>query len=297
MTTTIRPLDGPGVWMKGNLHGHTTNSDGAITPAEALAWFAEHGYDYVALTDHVTLTEPDATLARGLVQIPGSEIHVGGPDRPEYHIVALGGDIGRILEHYRYAMSPQEVLDWAARAGSLAFVAHPYRHALTRQELLPLRGALGIEIWNSTSDRYGKALSTTVWDDLLEVGWRGWGLANDDVHWRNGEQGMGWTVVRAEERSVRGVLDALRAGRFYASTGPEIHALEVRGREVHVACSPARNVRFMGSRWNCAGVRATDSPIEEASVEMPEGARYLRVEVVDERGKVAWTQPVWLDQS
>jgi hypothetical protein len=281
--------------MKGNLHGHTTNSDGAFSPDEALAWFAAHGYDFVALTDHVVLTEPDAQLARGLVQLPGTEIHVGGYDRPEFHIVALGGDIGRILEHYYYAMSPQDVLDWAIRAGSLAFVAHPYRHSLTRQDLLPLKGAIGIEIWNSTSERYGKALSTAVWDDLLDVGWRGWGLANDDVHWRNGEQGMGWTVLKAEERSVKGVLDALRAGRFYASTGPQIHDFEVRGREVRVACSPARGVRFIGNRWNCTGVRATKSLLESATALMPEGAQYVRVEVVDELGRLAWTNPVWLN--
>ena len=28
---------GPGQWYKGNLHSHTTNSDGHLTPAQAAA--------------------------------------------------------------------------------------------------------------------------------------------------------------------------------------------------------------------------------------------------------------------
>lgn len=294
MSDTLRLFDGPGIWMRGNLHGHTTNSDGAISPAEARAWFAANGYDFVAITDHVMLTRPDATQSPGLIQIPGTEIHVGGYDRHEFHIVTLGGNIPQILEHYRYAMGPQEVLDRVNEAGAIAFVAHPYRHSLTRAELLPLKGALGIEIWNSVSERYGKALSSAVWDDLLEVGWRGWGLANDDVHWRHGEQGQGWNMVYAHERSVEGVLAALKAGRFYASTGPEFRDLTVSGREIFVACSPVRAVRFMGSRWNCASVRANASDlIEEAQATMSDDTPYARVEIVDERGKVAWSQPIW----
>ena len=30
---------GPGQWYKGNLHSHTTNSDGHLTPAQAVALF------------------------------------------------------------------------------------------------------------------------------------------------------------------------------------------------------------------------------------------------------------------
>lgn len=296
MTTTIRPLDGPGTWLKGNMHGHTTNSDGSVAPAEARGWFAANGYDFVAITDHLTLTAPDPEHAPGMVQLPGSELHVYVGKGGEYHIVVLGEQIAELIAGHQTSHTPQQVLDRANAAGALAFVAHPYRLGLGRDDIVSLRGALGIEIWNSVSERYGKALSTTIWDDLLHAGWRGWGLANDDVHWRNNEQGVGWTVVRAAERSVAGVLDALRAGRFYASTGPEIHDLEVRGREVHVACSPVCAVRFIGNRWNCTGVRVPrEQTISEASGRMPGDARYVRVEVVDAWGRAAWSNPVWFE--
>ena len=38
--------------LKGALHCHTTRSDGRGTPEEVLKKHAEHGYDFVALTDH-----------------------------------------------------------------------------------------------------------------------------------------------------------------------------------------------------------------------------------------------------
>lgn len=39
-------------FYKGNLHTHTTNSDGVHTPDEVLREYADNGYDFIALTDH-----------------------------------------------------------------------------------------------------------------------------------------------------------------------------------------------------------------------------------------------------
>ncbi len=41
-----------GNWYKGNLHSHTTNSDGHKTPAEIVEIYKSGGYDFLALTDH-----------------------------------------------------------------------------------------------------------------------------------------------------------------------------------------------------------------------------------------------------
>ena len=38
--------------LKGALHCHTTRSDGRGTPEEVIAKHADHGYDFMALTDH-----------------------------------------------------------------------------------------------------------------------------------------------------------------------------------------------------------------------------------------------------
>ena len=48
----IRGFSECGNWYKGNLHSHTTNSDGHLTPAESVRMFRDHGYSFLAFTDH-----------------------------------------------------------------------------------------------------------------------------------------------------------------------------------------------------------------------------------------------------
>ena len=43
-------------WFKGNLHTHTNRSDGRLSPEESVALYREHGYDFMALTDHWKLS-------------------------------------------------------------------------------------------------------------------------------------------------------------------------------------------------------------------------------------------------
>ena len=45
-------------WFKGNLHTHSTNSDGDTPPEHVAEWYLENGYDWLCLTDHNHLTDP-----------------------------------------------------------------------------------------------------------------------------------------------------------------------------------------------------------------------------------------------
>lgn len=44
-------------WYKGNLHTHSYWSDGDDYPEMIMKWYKDHGYDFVALSDHNTLAE------------------------------------------------------------------------------------------------------------------------------------------------------------------------------------------------------------------------------------------------
>ena len=55
---------GPGQWYKGNLHSHTTNSDGHLTPAQAVALFRQYGYSFLCLSEHDYYTDLRAELDR-----------------------------------------------------------------------------------------------------------------------------------------------------------------------------------------------------------------------------------------
>ncbi len=47
----------PGTWWKGNLHTHSLWSDGDDYPEMVVAWYRDHGYDFIALSDHNVLAE------------------------------------------------------------------------------------------------------------------------------------------------------------------------------------------------------------------------------------------------
>jgi len=105
------------------------------------------------------------------------------------------------------------------------------------------------------------------------------------------------------------VLDALRAGSFYGSTGPEIRRVEVDDDRVVVECSPAAAVtlysgRTRGARGNAGRLgypnhsrilgRNDDGLITAIALERPwDGGAYGRVEVKAADGTKAWTNPLW----
>jgi predicted metal-dependent phosphoesterase TrpH len=189
MTSSIPPFGQPGHWFKGNLHTHTTQSDGRVTPSENVQWHANHGYHFVALTDHNQVTNPRALVPDApILVIPSAEISTRRAP-VEYHIVAIGVDTMPIAQN----SDPQAAIDAVNAAGGLSIVAHPYWHDHTPEDLLVLHGHLGIEIFNNDcwlDIQKGHAL--VHWDAVLRRGQRILGLATDDSHWINPDYGGGW---------------------------------------------------------------------------------------------------------
>ena len=65
---------GPDQWYKGNLHSHTTNSDGHLTPAQAVTLFRQYGYSFLCLSEHDYYTDLRAELDReDFILLPGVE--------------------------------------------------------------------------------------------------------------------------------------------------------------------------------------------------------------------------------
>lgn len=87
-----------------------------------------------------------------------------------------------------------------------------------------------------------------------------YGLATDDSHDYHGKQkakpGRGWIQVRAESLSTQAILDAMRAGDFYSSTGVELTELtfDPVARRLTLEIQPDGDAqfttRFIGTRKN-----------------------------------------------
>lgn len=61
-----------GIWLKGNLHSHSTVSDGNLHPESVIRAYADKGYDFLSLTDHNVYTQYEDY--QNLLMIPGFEL-------------------------------------------------------------------------------------------------------------------------------------------------------------------------------------------------------------------------------
>ena len=290
----VSPFSLPGSWYKGNLHAHTDQSDGLLTPEKAAEWYQKHGYDFLAISDHWVLT-PGRTFESGndFITITGTELHGS-----TYDMLALGLSD---LPDRGLAESPQATVDAVLSLGGLPFFAHSYWLGNTSADIAPIRGLMGLEVFNSVCEKQnGTGYAQVHWDELLSQGLRLTGLAVDDVHWRYGAEGHGFIMVRADALDESTILDAIRNGHFYASTGPKIDDLCVvqlgegqAGLRVH--SSPCSTITFHASGWRGRLFEAPrgetlDTAVHPLDIEQV----YLRVECRDASGGIAWSNPVYV---
>jgi hypothetical protein len=290
----LNPYGAPGRWYRGNLHTHTTHSDGLCTPEEAVARYRERGYDFIALTDHGCRTPVEEFTSSGLLVLPGIEIHPGQNELGEtYHLVAVG--VSRDHAAGRDD-DVQETIDALLADGAVVWLGHPYWAGLTVAEMIDLRGIIGIEVFNATCVPFGKGLSAVHWDDLLARGRLLWGLAVDDTHWVRADYGVAWVMLKAAELTPGAIMQALASGSFYATQGPEIHDIQATSEGIYVSCSPVRAITCVSMVGTGAQVTAPgpEESLTEAVFPLRHQARYVRFECTDERGRTAWSQPIML---
>jgi hypothetical protein len=295
MTTSLPPFGQPGHWLKGNLHTHTTQSDGKLTPLENVQWHADHGYNFVALTDHNHSTDPTVWVPKSpILAIPSIEITAHRAS-VEYHVLAIGVNSMPIVQN----SDPQATIDAITAVGGLSIVAHPYWHDHSIEDLLTLHGHTGIEIFNTGCWlEINKGHSLVHWDAVLRRGQRIFGFANDDSHWFYPDYGRGWVMVCASRPDQPAILEAIRKGHFYSTMGPEIYDIQLDGRQVTVHCSPARSIFLIGDYHHCPAAAQTwgGNPLTEATFTLDPQQEYLRVEVVDMEYQSAWTQAYFINK-
>lgn len=281
-----------GEWIRGNLHTHSTQSDGSRSPQEVIDDYASRGYGFLMLSDHdVYTSEEDYRQwnSRGLVLIPGNEL-AAGP-----HLLHVDADRRVLSRPSRQEMMNEIAAASAGTGRGFCIVNHPnwesrFDHC-TIEQMREWTGYLGMEIYNGVIGRLdGDPYALDKWDMLLSGGRRVWGFANDDCH-HAPDAGQGWNVAYVRERSRQAVVDALRAGRFYCSTGVVIRSIRVEGSTVRVEAENAERIvakRDVGRRF-----AVVDGPVLE--VEAPTGARYIRFECWGRGERFAWTQPFYLE--
>lgn len=323
-------------WLSGEVHTHVNK---ALTAprlydygqdASAIYEAARsEKLDFVAMSVEVVETnggveqfgDASAKNRHGVIGIPAREIqnnlyssghYFDEPGADFLHVLTLGESNSglSICAHPRfYEMAAGEKESWPGMKASLLSPGEGGR-------LEKLR-ATGIEVFNghtlATLERQGrKELYTDYdeicWDELLMAGLLCWGFAANDafVAPRGYKRfsPLGRVHVAAEQRDAISILDALKHGRFYSSTGviiapPRVQAardgrvsIMVRAEE-NVTWSAKIHMPTAAEAVRLVTLHADDAPT--ATFEIDPGWAYIRVQCTStiNAWRRAWLQPIF----
>lgn len=299
----LAPFNKPGKFYKGNLHTHSTLSDGRLSPEEVCNIYRSAGYDFIALTDHFMkqfnypVADTCAYRDDDFTTLLGAELHSGRTEFGNlWHILAVGLPLD-FAPPDDDETGPQ-IAARALEAGAYVAAAHPQWYGLTEADILSLGPIHAIEVFNGTSvDHNDRADSWYIADLLFTRGHRYSICATDDTHFfpEREDFGLGWVWVKSETRTPESLLEALKSGDYYASTGPQIHDIEVEADDhVSVRCSPVERIFITGSGSNA--VSALGRGIRSATLSLKRfSSPYFRVVVRDAYGRQAWSGPYWFE--
>ena len=308
----IPPFSTPGRFWRGNLHTHSTRSDGALPPEQVIEAYKRAGYDFLSLSDHFLgrydwpITDTRAFRANNFTTLIGAELHAMGTEVGElWHILAVGLPLD--FSAARPDETGVELAQRARAAGAFVAIAHPAWSQLGIGDGRSLASAHAVEIYN-----HGRAVETDrgdgsyLLDQLCNEGCRLTAIATDDAHFRNGDHDAfgGFVEVKAESLAPEALLAALKTGQFYASQGPRLIDVEVGRNEVTVACSPVNAIALVTG--TSRAISRVGRQLTGATLEVGKAARqawvdpvaipWFRIVVVDAAGQRAWTNPIWVDQ-
>ena len=305
MPHTLSAFTAPGKFFRGNLHTHSTRSDGVLEPEEVCRRYRAEGYDFLALTDHfigaykypIVDTVPFRT--NDFTTILGAEIHSGKMENGElWHILAVG-----LPADFAPSKSPgfipvegqetgPELAARAVAAGAFVAVAHPQWSGLTVADARSIASAHAVEIYN-----HGCAMGCdrpdgfAVLDQLLAEGKRLNLIATDDAHFSEPDHFGGWVMVKSEVNESEALLGALKRGDFYSSQGPELRSVSITDREVHVEMSACVSMIVSGSGTAARAVHGHSMTKAVLSLDRFRNSPFIRVTVLDAAGKRAWSNP------
>ena len=295
-------FDKPGSFYKGNLHSHSTNSDGLLSPTDVVAAYRERGYDFTTITDHFIarygfpVTDSTSLRTDDFTTLIGVEMH--GPRLQNgiiWDLLAIG--IPFDFPHPTTEDNGFTLTKRAQEAGAFVAVPHPMWNGVIHSDALAIADNIdAVEIYN-----HGHTLDSdrgNGWflaDSLSTAGHRLTAFAADDAHFKNDrfDRFGGWVNVKAESLEPESLLASLKAGDYYASTGAEILNVVVTSNEIVVESSPAIGIMVAGA-GTARNYRRGDHLTRASFPKAMFADAFFRVIIEQKDGRKAWTSPIWL---
>lgn len=307
-----------GGFYKANLHCHTTISDGKLTPEETKREYQKQGYSIIAFTDHReyrwhTELDDENFLSLAALEVDlteKSDAPNAWPRLKTYHLNLFDTDPAQskagedLLPHVDYH-DLDGLNAYIARMNSLGFLVcynHPYWSLQTYDDYKGLRGLHAMEIYNHGCEHDGLyGFHPQSYDEMLRTGQRLCALATDDNHDAypigapENDSFGGFVQIAADGLSYGSVIEALKAGRFYWSMGPELRGVSIKGDVLSIDTSPVEKIFVLQEGRNCySKITKPGEPATHAEFQLSGREGWFRVEVRDGRGLYAGTNAYYI---
>lgn len=340
---------GPLKWYRGNLHTHSHWSDGDDYLEMIALWYSDHGYDFLAFTDHNTLANKErwveidktkggrvafdklkARLPDGWVETrtkeDKEEIRLKRFDevfarfnQPDKFLLIQSEEVSDKFGKLPIHLNAHNIVDVLAPLGGesvsdaiqnnvdalvaqrertrktmMIHLNHPnFNWGITAEDLAPIRGENFFEVYNGHPEVHNSgdethASTERIWDivnsrrltefDLPLL----YGMATDDGHSyhkvrsRSAEPGRGWVMVLADRLDPAALIQAMEAGRFYASSGVTLDKISVTSNGIELSVRPDSDatylIEFIGTR---KGFDSRSEPVlDKEGKELPVTRKY-----------------------
>ncbi len=297
------------IWLKGNLHTHTTVSDGKFNPEQIIQMYERQNYDFLMISDHETYSDYGKKIPTAMTMIPGYE--ASGQKNPHlknsiYHLLVISKTTKSPIEHGTKfvkfddssSFAVQQFISNMREQGHIVILCHPHWSTLEYDEILKLNELTAVEIYNGASDVLHRVGDSTVcYDALIRNGSKLFAVATDDNHNGNYQEidsFRGWIEVGAQSNSVEDIVSAIEEGNFYASTGPKILDVRHDAKRIIIDFEQANRVYLRDQARNNQVSRLDRDLNGSVEFELCGNEQYIRLEVVDSHGRTAWTNPIYL---
>ncbi len=314
-----------GRFYKGNLHLHSTRSDGHYTPEQLFERYKRNGYAFLGISDHRLYAWYPEQETDGFLSVPAAEFDTPCVDSGAgvHHIVAFGDPAttgygnGQVFDvQAMHTRSAQQLIDDINAHANLAVYCHPDWSRVEFTDLYGLRGLVGMEIFNyDCQNAFRTGNGEVFYGRMLWHDNRLWCFGTDDGHGFFNNEPIeefcgGYIMVKTDDFTHAGLLSAIRAGSFYACAAregeeaPTLGDFYVEDGKAVFTCGPCRDAciyyeRAVAPRWG-HGFRCfrgtADAPVTGGSVELPDDVRFVRVMLEDFKGGNSWSQPLFLQQ-
>ncbi|MGN0522555.1 MAG: CehA/McbA family metallohydrolase [Eubacterium sp.] len=207
------------IWLKGDTHLHTINSDGSLTKGQLVEACKKKGLDFMIITDHNFNSVEKTYFDKDMLVIQGQEI-TGDPG----HVNIWGKKVP--LEppyELNNAEDYKSIINMCKDAGAVISVNHPFCSMCTFHLNLEDYPFDCVEVWN-TIQHSDNMKNRDWWVKQLLKGKHIGAVGGSDYHrdrFKVPLLAMPTTYVLAESKSEKDILKAMCEGRSVVTNDPK----------------------------------------------------------------------------